>query len=124
MSNSAKGFFGFLVMFSLLFVILGYEGIARLERNHIPPFPHDGLVAYLGGLPMPPGGAILFFHSLPGRIVVWLLVFIMPVICGVMAFRFQWEFVAFFILFLWAGLCGAIGGSLWINARLFFGDGF
>jgi hypothetical protein len=119
MSNNAKGLFAFLATFSLLAVILGFEGIARLERVHAPPFNQE-MFMIIGGVPMPPARMILFLNSICGRILTWLGVIAVPLACVLLAVRREKIYTAAAILFLWAGLCGWMGGTIWLNARLFF----
>ena len=119
MSPSAKGLFGFLVILMLASVILGYEGIARLHRTHYPPFPEVGMMFTVGYTINPPSdGVVLFLDSTAGRILVWFLAVAIPVVCGVLAFRYQWRVLGFGLLIGCAALFCWIGFRIWLHAVL------
>jgi hypothetical protein len=119
MSPCAKGLFGFLVILMLASVILGYEGIVRLHRTHYPPFPEVGMMFTVGYTINPPSDeVVLFLDSTAGRILVWFLAVDIPLVCGVMAFRYQWRVLGVGLLIGCAALFCWIGVRIWLHAVL------
>lgn len=62
------------------------------------------------------GKAILFLDSITGRVSTWCLLVAIPLVCGVVSFRYEWRFLGFALLigctalFFWAGF------GLWFHA--------
>jgi hypothetical protein len=118
MSFSTKALFAFLTVFSLLTVILGYEGIAKMERCHYPPFLQNGFFHVIGGIEPPPDKVVLALYSSLGRMGVWFLTVALPLLSGLLAFRHERRILGFSILMLWTALCCWIGIRLWLHAVL------
>jgi hypothetical protein len=118
MSTSIKGFFAFLVMFTVVSTMLGYAGIERLERYHYPPFHHDGLYTIVGEFPHPSDRVILFLDSAFGRILVWSCVPIVSVICFILVFGQERLLLGFSILIATAALYIVTGFCLFMHGRL------
>jgi hypothetical protein len=119
MSFSTKAFFAVLTLFSLLCIILCYEGIARLERLQFPPFPPPNTMFHVwGGIPPPSDKLLLFIHSTFGHVLAWLAAIAIPLTCGIVAFRQEKSILGFAILIAWAALCGWIGLRTWMHAVL------
>jgi hypothetical protein len=119
MSASAKGLFGFLVVLMLVSVVLGYEGIARLHRNHYPPFTEVGMMFTVVEAINPPNdNIILFLDSIGGRVLIWFLVAAIPTVCGILSFRYEWWILGFAFLTSCTALFCWIGFRIFLHALL------
>lgn len=113
MSNTAKGFFLFLVVFSLVSVGMLFDGVARMKRNGVPPF-NEGMVTSVDSLPRPPEGVLWRLDKRPWRIALWIVALIVPMVCGILAFRSERSAAAFGMLVVWTTLAGFAGIWVWL----------
>ena len=110
---TAKLLFSFCTGVSLLGLILGYSGIARLKRAAVPPF-NTGLYTAVYSVTPPPSDVVRAWNSLPGRVSLVCLSVVTPLACGAAVFRFDWQIAGYFGLFLWTAFTGTIGIWTWI----------
>ncbi|MGZ8939863.1 MAG: hypothetical protein ACXW32_11690 [Limisphaerales bacterium] len=113
MSNTTKGFFIFLLAFSLVSVGILFDGVGRMKRNGAPPF-NEGLVTSVDSLPRPPEELLLRLDQRPWRIAVWIVAMVVPIVCGILAFRSERSVTAFAMLVMWATLAGFAGIWVWL----------
>lgn len=113
MSTTAKGFFVFLAMLGLLSVAMLFDGIARMKRYGAPPF-NEGLVTSVDSLQRPPEALLLRLDQRPWRMALWIIAFVIPVLCGFLAFRSERSVTAFAVLVIWVTLAGFAGIWVWL----------
>ena len=62
----------FLWFLNILFVVMGYAGIAKMVRQNAPPFhQHQGLMTIIYAFYVVPDRFILFWNSTLGHVVIW-----------------------------------------------------
>jgi hypothetical protein len=114
-----KVFFGFLVFMMLLSVVLSYDGIARIKRqNGWENWYHNQEYHRNDSTFMViTNRTVVFIDSTFGKIVCWASLFIIPMGCGFLIFRFERIYLGLTLLFLCAIYYGWIGVFLWIFDR-------
>lgn len=117
MSPSIKGLFGFLVFLSLLGVTLGYDGIATMRREGMPPF-NTGLYTAVWSVWPPPQEMVAWSDTTLGRIVVWSGTLTAPVLFGMALFRMRWWLLGLGGMTVWSLALAGFGIWIWIHSRL------
>ena len=69
----------FLWILNILFVTMGYVGIAKMVRQHAPPFHEShGMMHIFYAFFVVPDRVIIFWHSAIGQMVIWSGCIILP----------------------------------------------
>ena len=110
MTATFKGFFGSLVLFLLLSTILCYAGIEKMHRHGADD---------LGASFSHPDHIIGFLDSLPGKITVWGVILVVPIFCGILAYRHGQFCLCGVILCSLAVVYGWVGLGTFIDATMF-----
>lgn len=106
-----------LVVFDLLGVAMGLEGIQRLRAFGYPPFLRGGgMYMFLGPIWFPPNWLVLAWDSALGRVLLWAGCVTIPLCCGVLAFTQRRFSRAFMVMLGWTLASGVVGIWIWLDA--------
>jgi len=121
MSTSPKAFFGFLVTMMLFSVILSYEGITKQKqrgewqmRYKADDYQYQTETAWFWSFT---NKTIIYLDSTVGKLTSWTLLIIIPLTCGIWAFKFERMYLGLFTLLFCATFYSWIGMKLWLFDR-------
>jgi hypothetical protein len=100
------------VLFSLLGVILGFDGVARLKEREAPPF-ETGLYKAIWEIPPPPTKLVLFLDSMTGRWSVWAAIVLGPGAAWAALMRRDRPMAGLMVTGVWSAIAGLMGIWLW-----------
>ena len=103
------------ILFDLLGVAMGYEGIERLRKFHYPPFL-EGMYHVWGWFWFPPNWLILSWASVGGRITMWFGCLFIPLMCGILSITKGRHLLALMIILFWTLASGVTGLWIWLDA--------
>ena len=116
MSTSAKAFFASLIVVSILGVSLGYDGIARIKKSHVPPFSNpNGFYNVVYVTAPPPEKLVLAWNSSTGKFLICGGCILVPIIVGVMLSK-DLRILAWLTIFVWTTFAGLVGVWIWVFA--------
>ena len=104
-----------IALFDLLGLLMGYGGIARLQRFHWPPF-QDGLHLIIVPFPPPPNWLVVSWNSLWGRSFLWTACMLFPLAAFYLSIRKERHFTAAGLLLIWSLASGVMGIWIWLDA--------
>jgi hypothetical protein len=117
MSAAAKGLFGLAVFLALLGIVLGQEGVGRMQRKGLPPF-NEGLWTAVWPLPQAPAALVKWSATAPGKVTQWSLLVFVPAL-GIFLSRWaSFSLVPLLLVMIWSVLQFGWGLWIWLNAAL------
>ncbi|MBN1973639.1 MAG: hypothetical protein JW787_08365 [Sedimentisphaerales bacterium] len=106
----------FLWILNIIFVNMGYVGIAKIERQHFPPFNEGyGMMHIFYSFHVVPDRVILFWHSAIGHAVIWAGCIILPIIAYILFSREKF-LAGLSTLLLSIIPFGIVGFLIWLHA--------
>ena len=115
MESKGKIGIGFVWFLNILFVYMGYTGIAKMVRQHAPPFQQHSMMHMIYIFCVIPDKLILFWHSGIGQIVVWSGCIFLPIAAYILINR-EKLLAGLVTLILSVILFGLIGFLIWLHA--------
>ncbi len=115
MERNGKIFIAFIWFLNILFVYMGYAGIAKMVRQYAPPFHQNGMMHMIYIFYVIPTKIIVFWHSGIGQAVIWSGCILLPIAAYILIKREK----------LLAGLStliisvipfGLVGFLIWLHA--------
>ena len=106
----------FLWILNILFVYMGYVGIAKMQRYGDLPFHSGSMMTMVYIFYVIPDRVILFWHSTIGHILIWLGCILLPLFAGYILFYKEKLYLGLSILFLSIIPFGIVGFLIWLHA--------
>ena len=114
--KTITGLYCFLTGTILFSILLGYAGIARIKRFHLPPFAEPSMGGFAPDFPVP-DRLLLFADTMGGCAAIWLAAVTIPILSGIGCFKHQRVVLSMTVLMLWATLFAWFGFRLWMHAK-------
>jgi hypothetical protein len=106
----------FLWFLNILFVYMGYAGIAKMERLYYPPFNQGhGMMHIIYVFYVIPDRFIVFWHSCIGHLVIWSGCIILPITAYIL-FTKEKLIAGLSTLLLSIIPFGIVGFLIWLHA--------
>ena len=115
MESRAKIGIGFVWFLNILFVYMGYAGIAKMVRQNALPFHQQGMVHMIYIFYVIPDKLIILWHSGIGQISVWSGCLFLPVAAYILINREKF-FAGIVTLILSVIPFGLVGFLIWLHA--------
>ena len=107
----------FLWCLNIIFVVMGYAGIAKMVRQSAPPFhQHQGMMHIFYAFYVVPDRFIIFWHSPLGHLVIWSGCLILPLLAGYILFYKEKLYSGLLVLILSVIPFGVVGFLIWLHA--------
>ncbi len=115
MQRYGKMFIIFLFFLNILFVFMGYVGISKLERYKSPPF-NQSMMTVVFAAKFVPDEIILFWHSKPGKFIIWPCSILLPLVAAYFLLVKQKITISLSVLLLSIIPFGVVGFLIWLHA--------
>jgi hypothetical protein len=106
----------FLFVLNILFVYMGYAGIAKIERYGEPPFHGSSMMTVVYNAHFIPNDVILFWYSGWGKLVIWSGSILLPVAAVYVLLVKEKLLAGLLILSLSVIPFGVVGFFIWLHA--------
>ena len=105
----------FLYFLNIIFVMMGYIGISKIERCEYPPF-NKSLMTVVNAAKYVPNYVISFWHSTPGSLLIWLGCLLLPIAAAYVLLYKQKIIDGILLLLLSIIPFGVVGFFIWLHA--------
>jgi len=113
----SKGKIGILFIWflNILFVYMGYAGIAKMVRQQAPPFHQHGMAHMIYIFFVIPSKVILFWNSYLGHVAIWSGCILLPILAYILISR-EKLLTGLFTLIVSVIPFGLVGFLIWFHA--------